>query len=72
MSSKSNKVTFSKFYWVMNLSALLLFIIVGIILIMNDFLLSFTILAIVYGFMMMIGNQLYIHFRKKASKSSSV
>lgn len=72
MTSKGNSVTFSKFYWVMNLSTLLLFIIVGIILIANGFLLPFTILAIVYGFTTMIGNQLYIHIRKKASKSSSV
>ncbi|WP_377890591.1 hypothetical protein [Alkalihalobacillus sp. R86527] len=72
MTSKSNKRTFSKSYWVINLSALFLFVIVGSILIANDFLLPFTILAIVYGFTMMLGNQLYIHFRKKSQETTRV
>ncbi|MCA0173937.1 hypothetical protein [Bacillus sp. RAR_GA_16] len=55
---------FSKPYWIVNLLGLLLFVLIGMILVKNDELTAFTIVAVCYGFMMFIGNSLYRSNRK--------
>ncbi|WP_273852006.1 hypothetical protein [Guptibacillus spartinae] len=55
---------FSKPYWIVNFLGLLLFVLIGMILVRNDDLTPFTIIAVCYGFIMFIGNSLYRSYRK--------
>ena len=55
---------FSKPYWIINVLGLLLFVLIGMILVRNDDLMAFTIVAVCYGFIMFIGNSLYRSHRK--------
>ncbi len=62
MESKKNLLL--KPYWIINLLGLLLFVLIGMILVVNDHLTAFTIVAVCYGFAMFIGNSLYRSYRK--------
>jgi hypothetical protein len=61
---ESNKNLFSKPYWIINTLGLLLFVLIGMFLVVNDHLTAFTIVAVCYGFFMLIGNSLYRSYRK--------
>ena len=67
MNSKSGQ-NGSKLYWMINGTALFLFVLVGVILILGDHLTAFTIVAICYGFTMFVGNTLYRSYQKQRSK----
>ncbi|WP_226659055.1 hypothetical protein [Pseudalkalibacillus hwajinpoensis] len=56
---ESNEKLFSKPYWMMNTLGLLLFVLIGVFLVLNARLTAFTIVAVCYGFVMLIGNSLY-------------
>ncbi|MYL65096.1 hypothetical protein GLW07_17195 [Bacillus hwajinpoensis] len=59
-----NKNLLLKPYWIINLLGLLLFVLIGMILVVNDHLTAFTIVAVCYGFFMLIGHSLYRSYRK--------
>jgi len=56
---ESNKNLLLKPYWIINLLGLLLFVLIGVYLVVNEHLTAFTIVAVCYGFFMLIGNSLY-------------
>ncbi len=58
----------SKLYWMINGTALFLFVLVGVILILGDQLTAFTVVAVCYGFTMFVGNTLYRSYQKQRSK----
>ncbi|MGE6204507.1 hypothetical protein [Guptibacillus hwajinpoensis] len=60
----------SKPYWMINTLGLMLFILVGVLLVMNDNLIAFTIVAICYGFAMFIGNSLYRSYQKRKATNA--
>ncbi len=62
---ESRKQLLSKPYWRINILGLMLFILVGVLLIVNDNLIAFTIVAVCYGFAMFIGHSLYRSYRKR-------
>ncbi|QHA90982.1 hypothetical protein [Bacillus sp. N1-1] len=65
---ESNKNLFSKPYWIINTLGLLLFVLIGVFLVVNDHLTAFTIMAVCYGFVMFIGNSLYRSNRSQKNR----
>ncbi|MBF0707565.1 MULTISPECIES: hypothetical protein [Bacillales] len=67
---ESRKHLLSEPYWMINTLGLMLFILVGMLLILNDNLIAFTIVAVCYGFAMFIGNSLYRSYRKRKQNNA--
>jgi O-antigen/teichoic acid export membrane protein len=65
---ESNKNLFSKPYWIINTLGLLLFVLIGVFLVVNDHLTAFTIMAVCYGFVMFIVNSLYRSNRSQKNR----